>query len=346
MDKKKIGFFKKILLAITDFRFYPHVLKNESTSQSFWHFVAFLMLLTLIISIKVTGLVYDKLDVFLDQYDEIVPDFIIDMGVLDVDYMGTKEIRNDMVAIVDTSYRFEDCIESEQYKAVSKYDNVLMINSDAISLIDAYGTIYQADLSYIGGTFTKDSFGIYINMLATETRVKIFVVYMIFVAMFMMYAIYKFVEVIFFGILALFISALAGIRINYKAQMKIVLYAMTLPYIVEVISILYVGAIKEYTILVSGILAYVYIFYAIRAIKLDMLLMIMSNDKKGAFKLKVDPDGKYEIKKIEQEEKKDGEKTEETSEVDDKVSDIAKEIEETEEKKDDDNKKENDDNKE
>lgn len=342
MDKKKMGFFRKIILAITDFRFYPHVLKNESTSQSFWHFVAFLMLLTLIISIKVTGLVYDKLDVFLAQYDELVPEFVIDMGILDVDYVGTKEIRNDMIAIIDTSYKFEDCLEASQYEYIEKYDNVLMINSDAISLIDAYGTIYQADLSYIGGTFTKDSFGIYINMLATETRVKIFVVYMIFVAMFMMYAIYKFVEVIFFGILALFISALAGIRINYKAQMKIVLYAMTLPYIVEVISILYVGAIKEYTILVSGILAYVYIFYAIRAIKLDMLLMIMSNDKKGAFKLKVDPDGKYEIKKIEQEENK----SEENSEVDDTVSDIAKEIEETEEKKDDDNKKENDDNKE
>ena len=98
MDKKKIGFFKKIILAITDFRFYPHVLKNESTSQSFWHFVAFLMLLTLIISIKVTGLVYDKLDVFLAQYDALVPEFVIDMGILDVDYVGTKEIRNDIVA--------------------------------------------------------------------------------------------------------------------------------------------------------------------------------------------------------------------------------------------------------
>lgn len=342
MDKKKIGFFKKIILAVTDFRFYPHVLKNESTSQSFWHFVAFLMLLTLIISIKVTGLVYDKFGVFLEQYDELVPEFVIDMGILDVDYVGTKEIRNDMIAIIDTSYKFRDCLEASQYEDVSKYDNVLMINSDAISLIDAYGTIYQADLSYIGGRFTKDSFGIYIDMLSNEVRVKVFVVYMIFVAMFMMYAIYKFVEVIFFGILALFISALAGIRINYKAQMKIVLYAMTLPYIVEVISILYVGAIKEYTILVSGILAYVYIFYAIRAIKLDMLLMIMSNDKKGAFKLKVDPDGKYEIKKIEQEE----DKSEEKSEVDDKVSDIAKEIEETEEKKEDDTKREDEDNKE
>lgn len=342
MDKKKIGFFKKIILAVTDFRFYPHVLKNESTSQSFWHFVAFLLLLTLIISIKVTGLVYDKFGVFLEQYDELVPEFVIDMGILDVDYVGTKEIRNDMIAIIDTSYKFRDCLEASQYEDVSKYDNVLMINSDAISLIDAYGTIYQADLSYIGGRFTKDSFGIYIDMLSNEVRVKVFVVYMIFVAMFMMYAIYKFVEVIFFGILALFISALAGIRINYKAQMKIVLYAMTLPYIVEVISILYVGAIKEYTILVSGILAYVYIFYAIRAIKLDMLLMIMSNDKKGAFKLKVDPDGKYEIKKIEQEE----DKSEEKSEVDDKVSDIAKEIEETEEKKEDDTKREDEDNKE
>ncbi len=343
MDKKKIGFFKKIILAITDFRFYPYVLKNESASQSFWHFVAFLMLLTLIISIKVTGLVYDKLYVFLEQYDELVPEFVIDMGVLDVDYIGTKEIRNDMIAIIDTSYKFSDCLEASQYEDVSKYDNVLMINSDAVSLIDSYGTIYQADLSYIGGRFTKDSFGIYINMLSNEVRVKVFVVYMIFVAMFLLYAIYKFVEVIFFGILALFISVFAGIRINYKAQMKIVLYAMTLPYIVEIISILYVGAIKEYTVLVSGILAYVYIFYAIRAIKLDMLLMIMSNDKKGVFKLNVDPDGKYEIKKIESDEKKEEETTtRESLNVDDKIRDIAKEIEEPEEKKEVDAKKDDD----
>ena len=124
MEKKKLGFFKKIILAITDFRFYPHVLKNESSSQSFWHFVGFLMVLTLIISIKVTGLLYDKLEVFLEQYDQVVPEFSLDMGILEVDYTGTKEIRNDMIAIVDTSYRYEECIELEQYQGLSKYDNI------------------------------------------------------------------------------------------------------------------------------------------------------------------------------------------------------------------------------
>ena len=43
---KKLGFFQKIILAITDFRFYPVMLKTEKTSKSVAHFILFLLLLT------------------------------------------------------------------------------------------------------------------------------------------------------------------------------------------------------------------------------------------------------------------------------------------------------------
>lgn len=332
--KKKMGFWKKIALAITDFRFYPLILKTESSTQSFGHFFLFLLMLTLIISIKMTDTTFAKFNSFLEQYEELVPEFSLSEGILDVEYDGTKEIRNDMIAIIDTDYTYTECIDAPEYKGMSKYDNILMINKDSITLIDAYGMAYQADLGMINDSFDKTSFFSYIERTSATFGAKMFALGVIFIAVFFVYAVYKFIEVLFFGILAMFISVLAGIRINFKAQMKIVYYAITLPYIVETIAIVYTGSLKEYAVLASGILAYVYIFYAIRAIKLDMLLMIMNTDKKGAFKLKVDEEGRYECKKIESQ---DDEKLNED------VSEVAKEIEESskenkEENKDEENK--------
>lgn len=319
VEKKKMGFFKKIALAITDFRFYPLILKSESSTRSFGHFFMFLMLLTLIISVKMADTMFVKFNYFLEQYEDLVPEFSLSEGVLDVEFDGTKEIRNDMIAVIDTDYTYAECVDASEYEGVSKYDNILMINSDAITLIDSYGMAYQADLSMINDAFDKTSFLAYIERTSDTFGAKMFALSVIFIAVFFVYAIYKFIEVLFFGILAMFISVLAGIRINFKAQMKIVYYAVTLPYIVETIAIVYTGSLKEYAVLASGILAYVYIFYAIRAIKLDMLLMIMNNDKKGAFKLKVDEEGRYECKKIE---------NQNDEKLNEDVSEVAKEIEE------------------
>ena len=72
---------------------------------------------------------------------------------------------------------------------------------------------------------------------------------------------------------------------------------MTLPYIIELISIITVGGVKDYAALASNILAYVYIFYAIRAVKLDAFLLIFNQN--GNVKI---------VKKDENDEKNDDDK--------------------------------------
>ena len=80
VEKQKLGFFKKIALAITDFRFYPLILKTESSAKSFGHFFLFLMILTLVISIKMTDFAFTKFNYFLEKYDCFVIPFAVDSG--------------------------------------------------------------------------------------------------------------------------------------------------------------------------------------------------------------------------------------------------------------------------
>ena len=63
--------------------------------------------------------------------------------------------------------------------------------------------------------------------------------------------------------------------------MKIALYSITLPYLIEMISILVIGSVKDYASVASHLLAYVYLIYAVRSIKLDAFLLIVHEQKSG-----------------------------------------------------------------
>ena len=62
--------------------------------------------------------------------------------------------------------------------------------------------------------------------------------------------------------------------------MKIAIYIVTLPYILETVAILYTGALTDYAVLVSNALAYVYIFCAIKAVKADAFMILMNRSKR------------------------------------------------------------------
>lgn len=102
------------------------------------------------------------------------------------------------------------------------------------------------------------------------------------------------VEIIFLTLLTSIVATIFGIRIDFKNYLKIAIYAVTLPYIIEVISVLVVGSVKDYAVITSNVLSYVYIFYAIRAVKLDAFLLFLNsnqNKKKEDNKNNDDNDG-------------------------------------------------------
>ena len=72
----RANFFKKIYLAITDFRIYPYSQKDRTIS-AIWYFIRLVLLCALIISIFLTKYIFDTLPSIIAKFDETVPNFEI-----------------------------------------------------------------------------------------------------------------------------------------------------------------------------------------------------------------------------------------------------------------------------
>lgn len=293
----KLDFFQKIILSMTDFRFYPYVLKSEKLSQSLAHFTLFIIVLCLLITTKYSMNLFQQVDYFLEDYHSIVPEFSIKDGILQVEETGNIELENGIYAIVDTSLNYSEYIQSEDYRRIAKYEERLLINSDKVTYESADGEIASFSFSNVLASYDKESFfNFFVNFYHDNTT-KIVIFFVIFVTLLIGYLMVKFVEIVFLALIASIIASIYRIKIDFKNYLKIAIYCVTFPYIIELISIITVGGVKDYAALASNILAYVYIFYAIRAVKLDAFLLIFNQN--GNVKI---------VKKDENDEKNDDDK--------------------------------------
>lgn len=280
-NNKKLGFLQKIILSITDFRFYPYILKTEKLSRSFLHFILFIMIIAAVITCKFSFLLFDRIDNFMSKYDEIVPEFSLKDGSLSISTNDVIILENEVVAVIDTSKTSEEFLNSNEYKNTIKYDSRLYINSDLITYEDEDGLRTSITFSEFSNDFNKASFYEYLSEVYNSPSSKILIFGVLYFGILCGYLFIKLIEVLLLSIFASLVSVLYRIKIDFKNYIKIALYIVTLPYIVELISILVVGSIKDYTVFVSNILSYIYIFYAIRAVKLDAFLLIVNNKNKS-----------------------------------------------------------------
>lgn len=269
-QEKNIGFFKKVFLAITDFRIYPHILRTENLAKSLKYFIKFMLLITLIIAANIFNNINQEVAKFIEDYNQIVPEFTLVNGVLNVPEKMTIDVNRSTAVIIDTSYN------RGEYKSIPNDVNKrikIYITSDAITCVSPEQEIYMY-FSDIEGTHDKASVYAYITDLYSKPLYNVSLLISIYMLVIVAYVMYKFLDVLIVALVVSIACVMYGIRLNYKNYYQIALYTMTLPCIVEVISIVVVGGIRDYTVFTSTILTYLYAFYAVRAIKLDAFLII------------------------------------------------------------------------
>lgn len=297
---KKMGFFQKTRLAITDFRFYPLMLKIDSVPAVIGHFIVFMLILAGIMAVSFYNLSFDVIDNLLAEYDEKIPEFTLVDGILDVETQEVYKVTNDFVIVLDTNYNYDEISSLEEYKAYDIYDNRFYINSDAITYeanIEVSGK-EQAQMpqkllefNQVSDEFNKETLKQYIFDVKESNYSKIIVFASLFILTFLVYAFSKVFEILLYSIMTSLVATISGIKLHFKNYVKIALYVITLSYILETISVVYLGSISEVAFIVSNLLAYVYILYAIRAVKLDAFILIMNNPNK----VKKSKDGKTVI---------------------------------------------------
>ncbi|MBQ9267393.1 MAG: DUF1189 family protein [Clostridia bacterium] len=309
----RLGFFRRIFLAITDFRLYPFV-QREKTAATTSYFVFLLLLITLFLALSFSSKVLDGVAAILENYEETVPEFALQNGVLSIDEK-VYELDRERKVVIDTSVDTETFAKTDNGKEVLYSTSFLVINRD--------GVVYGNEGNVVGYLFrairtdvTKSSLHEFLTAVNEDWTVKLAFTLSSWLIMFLIYFVVKMLNVLFLILIAYILNIIFGMKLKFSNYYRVVVYALTLPLIVEMVSILYLGRVPEYAVVAYQVLAYVYIFYALRALKLDILIIsapgVNFKEKLENMIHKMEQEAEEKLEKEAKETKEEEQKEEET----------------------------------
>lgn len=274
MNLGKINFFKRIYLAITDFRMYPYTQK-EKASTAIGYFIKLLIFAAIVLSAFVTRSIFKEMPVVMDIYNQYLPDFEINNGVLNATENIEKEINDDYYLIVNSDYNYEN-MENINMEESDMHSHYILVLSDATVLgirmndgIHELGAIlYESNMN-----FTKEQLLDEWKIANDSVVSKIFIWLGMTIGILIIISIIRIWTLIMYILSAYIINFMFGLKLKFMEYIKLVIYSSTLPLILEIIAILLVGNISETISFLSTLISCVYIFYALRAIKLDSLIL-------------------------------------------------------------------------
>lgn len=266
----KLDFFARIYLAITDFRLYPFVVQREKFINALAYFVCFILLFSAILSAGVTSRAMNWLNNFTCIYNEKVGDFEVKDGELIVDQnMDFEYEKVRIYANGDLNFGelnenvFKD---SENIVTVLALKDSISVGNENVGFVitkykDVNLDINKAE-TYESLRFALDSW-----------IFKLSLAIIIFCGVFVAYLITKFLNVVGITLMLLFLGYVFGTKYKFKDYMKAAFYVITLPVITELIALIITGTVSDYAYITYYLLVYVYMYYAIRALKLDNIIM-------------------------------------------------------------------------
>lgn len=266
----KLDFFARIYLAITDFRLYPFVVQREKFINALAYFLCFILLFSAILSAGVTSRAMNWLNNFTCIYNEKVDDFEVKNGELivaqnmDFEYEKVRIYANGDLNFGELNENvFKD---SENIVTVLALKDSISVGNENVGFVitkykDVNLDINKAE-TYESLRFALDSW-----------IFKLSLAIIIFCGVFVAYLITKFLNVVGITLMLLFLGYVFGTKYKFKDYMKAAFYVITLPVITELIALIITGTVSDYAYITYYLLVYVYMYYAIRALKLDNIIM-------------------------------------------------------------------------
>lgn len=266
----KLDFFARIYLAITDFRLYPFVVQREKFINALAYFLCFILLFSGILSAGVTSRAINWLNNFTCIYNEKVDDFEVKNGELivaqnmDFEYEKVRIYANGDLNFGELNENvFKD---SENIVTVLALKDSISVGNENVGFVitkykDVNLDINKAE-TYESLRFALDSW-----------IFKLSLAIIIFCGVFVAYLITKFLNVVGITLMLLFLGYVFGTKYKFKDYMKAAFYVITLPVITELIALIITGTVSDYAYITYYLLVYVYMYYAIRALKLDNIIM-------------------------------------------------------------------------
>ena len=232
--------------------------------------MCFILLFSAILSAGVTSRAMNWLNNFTCIYNEKVDDFEVKNGELivaqnmDFEYEKVRIYANGDLNFGELNENvFKD---SENIVTVLALKDSISVGNENVGFVitkykDVNLDINKAE-TYESLRFALDSW-----------IFKLSLAIIIFCGVFVAYLITKFLNVVGITLMLLFLGYVFGTKYKFKDYMKAAFYVITLPVITELIALIITGTVSDYAYITYYLLVYVYMYYAIRALKLDNIIM-------------------------------------------------------------------------
>ena len=266
----KLNFFSRIYLAITDFRLYPFIVQKEKFISAIAYFICFILLVSAILTTGVTTKILRWTNEFMSVYNEQISEFSIESGELileknmNFEFYGVQIFADDN--IVSDDFSFESFESKDCDVSILGLKDGLAFGSENIGFV-------LLKYSDSGLSFDKDDVYNFFEDSLKNPMFLLTFVFSIFGGVFVAYLLTKFMNVLGISIMLLFLGMVFRTKYKFKDYMKVACYVITLPIITEILALIMTGSISEYAYITYYLLVYVYMYYAIRALKLDDIIM-------------------------------------------------------------------------
>lgn len=269
MENKKIPMITRLYSAITDFRIYPYIQK-ERLQTAMSYFLKLIFIVSLVFSIYTTTKIYDTMSQIAVDYEQKIPNFRLESGIFTAD-KALYSTGNEMI-IFDTEHKSEE-LDDVYAKELIGYNSYALIGGDAINISTNGQELDPIYFKNLKGTFTKESMhsDIFANVNSSAFKISLFIT--VFICMFFVQIEWKILNLIVTVALVYIFNIIFGIIIRLNDAFKISMYVMTFPIIIELIAFAVTGKISESVAVIYQILLSLYVFYALRAIKLDAIIL-------------------------------------------------------------------------
>lgn len=345
MKVGKVNFFKRVYLAITDFRMYPFIQK-EKLKTAIGYFCKLLLVLTVIMGTFLTNRLYDEIPYVITLCQDNMPDFSIENGILKAEENVQKEWTEDCYLVVKDDAKYTD-LKTITFQEEKEHMYYIVVLSDATTVgirteegILELGTlVYGEDMN-----FTRTDMVMLLQNWQDFALGRIAIWLVASLSLFLAFLFVRIWTLIMYMISVAIINLVFALKLKWKDYLKIAIYISTLPFILETIAIIVVGGVSQTINFITILISCVYIFYALRALKLDSFIIkgsgVTAEEKIKNALLHAQQELEKQLEEIEKEESKKkkettGEKNEmnETSETKTPVAETEKEGEVTKKEK-------------
>ncbi len=279
-NKDKIGFFKRMYLAIKEFEQYG-IFAAEDVGTA----IKYLLKITLILVLVVTGVFIYQFHIHfqgaIQYFNENIHEIHFANSNLEINKGEKIEIKNNSsivsYVLIDTDASKEQIAQYQE--ELENYEGGIIVLKDKIiyknQLLSQTIEYYYNDIlqSYEIGEFDKQGVLNFIAQIDTLSLYSsIFVV--MFIYLYMIYLLTAFVDIIMLAVLGLILGRMIGMKIHFKATFNIGVYALTLPILLNLIYMVVnklTGFTIQYFSWMYTTISYIYVIVAILIIKTDFI---------------------------------------------------------------------------